>query len=154
MLPAMRSTVLPLFAVLSLGIALPCVAADASAEALVFFREFEDRANQFDPALADLYSDDAMIKARRLYPTGRVQELTLSGDKWKALIRQAMPLAKARGDRNSFRHVSASPDSKQVTITAERHSHLKGYASPFMLIIRKQADGAWIIVEERTESRP
>jgi hypothetical protein len=46
--------------------------------------------------VADLYADDAVIRNRRTYPTGEVREATVPAAQYKALIRQAIPLAKAR----------------------------------------------------------
>jgi len=103
----------------------PASLADSTAEGLALFREYEARGSRFDPSVADLYSDDALIKTKRLMPGGKAQELTHRGDKWKAMIRQLMPVAQQRGDRNTFNKVAAKPDGKQVVITAERYSHLK-----------------------------
>ena len=127
--------------------------ADPAAEALALFREYESRGSQFDPTLADLYSDDALIKTKRVHADGRTQELTFWGDKWKALIRQAMPLAKERKDRNSFSKISAKADGNNVVITTERFSYLKRYRSPLVLVVRKHGD-KWHIIEERSETRP
>jgi hypothetical protein len=128
--------------------------ADDTADALAFFKEYIARSDRFDPGLADLYADDAAIRSKRIMPDGKTQTLSFSGAQWKALIKQAMPLAKQRGDRNTFRTVSAKPDGNSVVITAERYSHLKSYSSPFALLVTKDPTGAWKISAELTETRP
>jgi hypothetical protein len=137
----------------SLGVAF-AARADDTAEALAFFRDYVARADRFDPGLADLYADDAAVRSKRIMPDGKSQTLTVSGAEWKALIRQAMPIAKQRGDHNTFRNVSAKPVGKDVMVTAERYSHLKNYTSPFALLVRRDASGAWKITAEITETRP
>ena len=128
--------------------------ADSTSEALALFRDYDTRTARFDVTLADLSSDDAVIRSRRLLPGQQPQELSFRGHQWKAMIRQLMPLAQQRGDRNSFSKVVAKPDGDRVVITSERYSHLKAYTSPFTLVVRKDRSGAWKIIEERSETRP
>ena len=128
--------------------------ADDAAEVLSMFKEYVARSDRFDPGLAELYADDAAIRSKRVLPGGRTETMSLSGAQWKALIRQAMPLAKERGDRNTFRNVAAKPSGSDVIVTAERFSHLKNYASPFAQFWRKDKSGAWKIGAELTETRP
>jgi ketosteroid isomerase-like protein len=140
-----------LLAVLSLST--PTFASDVS-EALTVFREYVARSDRFDPSVADLYADDAAIRTTRVLPDGTSQALALAGAQWKGLIRQVMPLAKARGDRNTFSKVSAKTVGKTVVITAERHSRLKGYTSPFSMVLARDPAGSWKITAESTETRP
>jgi hypothetical protein len=123
--------------------------------ALAAFRDYEARAARIDPALADLYADDARIVSRRLMPDGTSRSLSFRGAEWKALIRQAMPAAQQRGDTNSFRAPRATAQGPDlVRIEAERFNHLKRYASPFALLLRRDARGTWRIVDEYSETRP
>jgi hypothetical protein len=108
----------------------------------------------FDAAAADLYADDAVIKNKRTYPNGQVRELTLPAAQYKSLIRQAMPLAKARGDTNSYSDVIFTSEGSGVRIRATRFSNLKKYSSPISLLMTPQPDGRWLIREELSESQP
>ncbi|RYG69559.1 hypothetical protein EON77_14590, partial [bacterium] len=72
----------------------------------------------FDPAAADLYADDARIVNRRRYPNGEVRELAFPAPRYKALLRAALPLAAARGDRNSYSNVSFTSEGTRVRIAA------------------------------------
>src|SRR3569832_544400 len=49
-----------------------------------------------DPGVADLYTDDAVIRNKRFYPDGRMREMTIPAPQYKQLIRDAMPLAQSR----------------------------------------------------------
>jgi hypothetical protein len=124
-----------------------------SAKAL--FDRYVKLEQAFDARLADLYADDAVITNKRTYPNGEVRELTFPAPKYKALIRQAMPLAKARGDRNTYSRCEYQALSdRRVQITCSRYSELKQYTSPLMLVVGLTRGGAWVIQEERSESRP
>jgi len=131
----------------------PAGAGDAITDALALFRDYEARSAGFDLALSDLYSDDALIKTKRVDSRG-VRELSFSGAKWKLMIRAAMPVARMRGDTNRFSDISARTAADAVVITVKRHSELKGYTSPLTLVVRRDGTGAWKIVEEESETRP
>ncbi|WP_262272218.1 hypothetical protein [Microvirga yunnanensis] len=70
------------------------------------------------------------------------------------MIRQALPQAQQRGDRNSFQDVSAKPGNTGIMITARRYSHLKNYTSPWAILVTKQQAGDWKISAEIVETRP
>lgn len=135
------------------------VAAVASAQASndaakQLFEQYVALGHAYDSTVADLYSDDALIKNKRAYPTGKVRELTLPAGDYKTLIRQAMPLAKARGDRSTYSNVKYTPEGSRVRITASRFSELKKYTSPISLLVGPSGNGRWLIYEEISESRP
>jgi ketosteroid isomerase-like protein len=142
-----------LVAIVILSALCGAAAADPVAEGLAFFREYERRSAQFDASLTELYADDALIRSRRV--TGSTtREMSFRGDQWKQMIKLAMPVAKMRGDTNSYSNVSARQSGGDVIVTAQRYSELKRYTSPLTLVLRKSREGAWRIVEERSETQP
>jgi hypothetical protein len=76
------------------------VAAQATApgSAQELWDDFVELGTGFDPTLADLYADDAVIHLTRRYPDGRTRTLQLTGKEYKPMVRQAMPIARHRGD--------------------------------------------------------
>src|SRR5690349_12995104 len=117
------------FAIAGFAPMVPAVAQGMD-DAKSLFDSYVQRERGFDPAVADLYADDAVIRNRRRYPDGQVRELTLPAHQYKALIRQVMPTAKARGDTNSYSAVTFTNEGPGVRIRATRFSHLKKYSSP------------------------
>lgn len=117
------------------------------------FEEFVALGRAYDPAVADLYADDAVIMNRRTYQTGEVRDITVPAPKYKALLREVMPIAKAQGDRNTYSDVTFTPQGRRVRITATRFSELKQYASPISLLVGPGPGGKWVIHEELSESR-
>lgn len=109
----------------------------------------------FDPAMADLYADHAVIRNTRRYPTGQVRQIELTGAEYQALIRQTLPLAEARGDRSTYSDVTYTVNEDgSVTIEAARYSELKDYKSPIRITVAGGEEGPWRIVEELSESQP
>jgi hypothetical protein len=101
-----------------------------------------------------LYSDAAIIKNKRTYPGGQVRELSMPAPQYKELIRQAMPLAKARGDRNTYSECKYEEAAERVRIACQRYSELKKYTSPLVLVVGPAPGGDWLIFEELSESQP
>ena len=128
--------------------------ASASKQAVAVFAKYKALERSFDPAIADLYCDSALIRNTRKYPTGQTRTLELPSPKYKALIRAAMPIAKARGDYATYSGVSYLPEGKNVRVKTTRYSVLKKYTSPMSLLIGSCNGGAWSVLEEIGESQP
>ncbi len=108
----------------------------------------------FDAAMADLYAADAVIRNRRTYPTGQVRELTFPAPQYKSLLRQAMPLARARKDTNRYSGCAYAPEGERVRISCTRYSELKHYSSPIELLVGPGPGGTWLVFAELSESQP
>ena len=130
------------------------VADDRIAKAKEVFERFVALGQAFDPDLADLYADDAVINNKRTLPTGEVKELSLPAPEYRNLIRSAMSLANARGDTSTYSDVVYKVEGDGVRITADRFSNLKKYHSPISILLKPDASGAWLIAEELSESKP
>jgi hypothetical protein len=130
------------------------VQADPISEVRTIFNRYSEQEAAFDAAIADLYADSAIIKNRRSYPDGSVRELTMPAPRYKQMVRSVMPLAKARGDYNTYSGVTFHQEGAAVRVTALRYSMLKKYTSPLSLLFVRSSAGAWLIQEELSESRP
>jgi hypothetical protein len=130
------------------------LSADSRAKAEQLWNRYVALEAAFDPAVADLYADDAVIRNRRTYPTGEVREATVPAAQYKALIRQAIPLAKAKNDLSRYSGCAYTAEGPRVRVACARFSTLKNYTSPISLLVGPGPDGAWLIFEESSESRP
>jgi hypothetical protein len=115
---------------------------------------YVERGTVFDPSLADLYATNAIIRNTRRYPDGRTRTLEMSGKQYQALIRQAMPLARSRGDVDVYSNVKFERIGKRTRITATRYSTLKKYEAPHELIVGNPTGAGWRILQEIGESQP
>lgn len=120
-------------------------------EAKDVFDQYMALEAKFDPAVADLYADDAIIRNTRRSADGTSQTRTMPAPTYKDLIRKSMPTAKARGDSNQYSSIRTRLEDGKVRVTATRYSDLKKYSSPLSLLIA-QRSGRWLIVEEISES--
>src|SRR5687767_6337225 len=120
-------------------------------EATQLFERYVALEAKFDPAIADLYADDVMIKNTRRYPDGTSRTMSLPAPTYKELIRTSMPTAKARGDTNQYSGMTSKVEDGKLRVTAIRYSDLKKSYSPLSLLIG-QRSGRWLIIEELSES--
>lgn len=123
-------------------------------EAEALFERYQALGRAYDPAVADLYCDTALIRNVRTYPTGEKRTLDFPATKYKELVRSVMPLAQARGDLNTYSQISAVAEGPNVRITAARFSELKKYSSPVSVSVGQCGDTGLAILEELSESRP
>jgi hypothetical protein len=148
-------TVWTLRVFLVLALMMPGIAnAGAIDDAQIFFGRYAALEKAFDPAMADLYSEEAYIKNTRYYPDGQSKEMVIKGIDYKRLVRAALPIAKARGDSNIYSDVVYTEENGAVRIRAIRFSELKKYESPISLLVMAGHDGKYRIYEEISESRP
>jgi hypothetical protein len=132
------------------------LSADSRAKAEQLWNRYVALEAAFDPAVADLYADDAVIRNRRTYPTGEVREATVPAIQYKTLVRQAIPLARGKNDISRYSDCRYTPgeETGRVRIVCARFSELKNYTSPFSLLVGPGPGGGWLIFEELSESRP
>jgi len=118
------------------------------------FDSYQSLERSFDPAIADLYCDTALIRNTRTYPDGNKRTLELPAPKYKELIRSSMPMAKASGDHSNYSKITYSIEGENVRINSSRYSVRKKYTSPMSLLVGACNGGAWAILEELSESQP
>lgn len=128
--------------------------AQAGSPAQSVFASYQSLERAFSPDVADLYCDTAVIRNVRTYPGGQKRTLEMPAPKYKALIRAAMPLAKAKGDYSTYSKVAYAPEGENIRITATRYSVAKQYSSPISLLVGSCNGGDWALLEELSESRP
>jgi ketosteroid isomerase-like protein len=130
-------------------------APDLEQEARQFLARYVALGDAYDVAVADLYSDDAVIRSYRRYPHGLERSLEMKGAQWKDLIRKVMPLAKAQNDRSEYKEPSFVVGEGRVRIDAKRYSVRKCYWDPeYYLVVARQPDGSLKIIEEYSETQP
>lgn len=150
---AARVTVLVVLALSAVATA-QSPSSEARARAEQLWNRYVALEAAFDPAVADLYADDAVIRNRRTYPTGEVREATVPAAQYKLLVRQAIPLAKEKNDVSRYSGCTYAAEAARVRIVCARFSVLKNYTAPISVLVGPGPGGGWLIFEELSESRP
>jgi hypothetical protein len=126
---------------------------EAIAKAKAFFARYVQLEHSFDPAMADLYADKAVLMNKRIYPDGKVSALQIPALRYKHVLRTTMADAKQKGDISTYSNESYTPEGDKVRIKVTRYSVLKKYSSPMSQLVGPDAQGNWVIYEETSESR-
>jgi hypothetical protein len=126
---------------------------EAIAKARAFFARYVQLEHSFDPAMADLYADKAVLMNKRIYPDGKVSALQIPALRYKHVLRTTMADAKRKGDISTYSNESYTPEGDKVRIKVTRYSVLKKYSSPMSQLVGPDAQGNWVIYEETSESR-
>jgi hypothetical protein len=128
-------------------------AAKQSAAAL--FSRYQDLEHAFDPALVDLYADDARIVSRVIVPGRPPTVRKWSGQQYKELLGRALKKAKEKKqDLNYYSATTYLDEGDRVRIKTLRYAELQKAVSPVELLVGPDSSGTWRIFEELSESHP
>ena len=70
------------------------------------------------------------------------------------MVRQAMPIARNRGDLDVYSNVRFENLGDRTRITATRYGTLKKYRAPHELIVGNVGSSGWKILKETGEAGP
>lgn len=127
----------------------------ASDEPLELFDSYIQLGESFDPDVANLYSDDALVHAYRVYPHGLERNMELTGAQWKELMSRVMPIAKAQNDKSTFSNIAVTEIEGGYKIKADRYSVRKCYTDTgYYMIVKPTENGSLKIFEEYMETKP
>jgi hypothetical protein len=152
--------ILALFALCQIAAAAKAAASKTAApkgdlipKAKAFFQHYVELEHAFDPAIADLYSDQAVIKNTQYTVDGKVVPLTKPVAKYKQVLRDYMK-TKARqiGDVSNYSNDTYAQEGNRVRIKVTRYSSIEKVSSPVSLLVGPDATGRWLIYEELSES--
>ncbi len=129
------------------------LAQDPPAPAKALFERYVALDLAFDPAIADLYSDEAKIEITRIAPDGEKRTAVIPARKYKDQIRVAMPMAKITGEKSSYDEVKYAAEGERVRITCQRSSGPPETAGALSLLVGTGPEGGWLIYEELAESK-
>ena len=120
-----------------------------------FFQRYVELGDAFDPSVANLYSDKAIIHAYRVYPHGLERNMEMTGAQWKQLITKVMPLAKSQNDKSTFSKVEINEFDGGFKIKADRYSVRKCYTDTgYYMVVKPDGNGSLKIFEEYMETKP
>ena len=125
---------------------------DAIAKAKAFFARYVQLEHAYDPALAGLYADNAVLINKRIYPDGKVNPVRIPASTYKHLIQTSIADPKQRGNINTYSNESYTVEGDKVRIKATAYRVLKKYSSPLSQLVGPDAKGNWVIYEETSES--
>lgn len=123
-------------------------------EAQRLFKQFVDLERAYDPAQADLYAPQAVIKDTRVYQDGENKTLTWTGDSYRQIIKAQLPVARARNEQFVYSQMSYSKEGNNVRLRCTRSLPSRKFSSPLEMVFAPAQKNGWKIVEETCQSQP
>lgn len=120
-----------------------------------FFEVAVALAREYDARALDFYADDARMTLYRRVPEGMRKVTALTGAEFKALVPKIWPIARQRGERDSFSNIRVSIAGGRATIRGDRYSEFRCYTDKdWFMVIERQVGGSYLIVEEQAVIQP
>lgn len=138
------------FAILMIGLG---VFAGDREDALSFFNDFVSASNTYSPTLLKMYSDDARIIRQVVTPQGKLVNAYFSADDYKRQMKLSEKLAKIRNYKNYYSNVTITQVPNGYRIDSMRKPSLSDYKLKSSMVIQKQPNGKWLIVEELMQTK-
>ncbi len=129
------------------------VLADDNQEALKFFKEYVTAANNYDPEVVNMYSPNAKIIRQVVKPDGSLVDVETDADTYIKQLKIGQTTAKIRRYKNSYTDVTLQKVDKGYKISSLRQPTGETYKLKSYMIVQKQPDGKWLIVEELMQTK-
>ena len=129
------------------------VLADENADALKFFRHYVNAANSYSSSILDIYSPDAKIIRQVITPEGELVDVEADTDTYIRQLKIGSKAAKLRQYKNNYTNITTAKTDKGIKISAMRQPSGEKYKLRFYMIVKKQSDGQWKIVEELMQTK-
>lgn len=122
-------------------------------DAMDFFNSFVSASNNYSPSLLNMYSNDAKIIRQIVKPDGTTANAYFTADQYRGQLRISEKIAKIRKYKNYYSNINMTKVSNGYKISAMRKPSLSDYKLKTYVIVQKQPDGKWLIVEEMMQTK-
>ncbi len=130
------------------------VFADDKQEALNFFNNYVKAANTYNPVITEMYSPSAKIIRQVVKPDGSTVNVQTNTATYIKQMKLGQAGAKLRHYTNSYTNITAAPISEgKVKVSSLRQPSGETYRLKTYMILQKQPNGKWLIVEEMMQTK-
>lgn len=129
------------------------VLADENQEALKFFHKYVSAANSYNPSVLQMYAPNAKIIRQVVKPDGELVDVETDIETYVKQLRIGQKTAKIRRYKNTYTNINSSPVENGYKITSLRQPSGEKYKLKSYMIVQKQPDGKWLIVEEMMQTK-
>jgi hypothetical protein len=124
---------------------------DDIAAAKKLFERYKSYERAYDPAMAELYSEDARLDLTAIHQSGAVGHAAVSGDGVKRSIIKSLKIAKVKGEEMTYKDVSYEKEGDGIRIAGTISFKKKKFTMPWSILVEPDEKGAWLIMEETVE---
>ena len=130
------------------------VFADDRQGALNFFNGYIKAANTYSPTVPEMYSPNAKIIRQVVKPDGTTQNVETDTATYIKQMKLGQSGAKLRHYTNSYSNVTVTPlGNNKYKVSSLRQPSGESYKLKTYMVVQKQANGKFIIVEEMMQTK-
>lgn len=122
-------------------------------EALKFFKEYINAANNYSPELVQMYSPEAKIIRQVIKPDGELVDVETDTDTYISQMKMGQKGAKMRKYKNTYTDIKAEKVQNGYKISSLRQPSGEKYKLKTYMIVQKQTSGKWLIIEEMMQTK-
>lgn len=141
-----------LLTLISLIIGLSAFAGERE-DALGFFNSYMQASNNYSASLLNMYSDNAKIIRQVVKPDGTLKNVNFSIDDYRSQMKLSAKLAKLKKYKNIYSNISVTKAPNGYKIDMLRQPTGESYKLKSSMIVQKQPNGKWLIVEEMMQTK-
>ena len=142
-----------LFTLLAICFLSSAVFADDKQDALSFFNSYVEGANNYSPAIAEMYSPSAKIIRQVVKPDGTTVDVSTDTATYIKQMKIGQAGAKLRKYKNTYTNISVTPQDGAYKISSLRQPSGEDYKLKTYMVVKKQPNGKWLIVEEMMQTK-
>ena len=143
-----------LFTLFTLTLVSLSVFADNKQEALDFFNNYVNAANTYSTTVADMYSPTAKIIRQVIKPDGTTVDVETDTATYIKQMKIGQAGAKLRQYKNNYTNITINPISdNEYKISSLRQPSGETYKLKTHMVVKKQQNGKWLIVEELMQTK-
>ena len=129
------------------------VFADENQEALDFFNKYIGAANSYSSEVTSMYASNAKIIRQVIKPNGDVVDVQTDTNTYIRQLRLGQKTAKFRKYKNTYTNIVSDKVDNGYKISSLRQPSGEKYRLKSYMIVQKQPDGRWLIVEEMMQTK-
>lgn len=130
------------------------VFADEKQEALNFFNNYVNAANNYSDSVGKMYSPSAKIIRQVVKPDGTLVDVDTDTATYLRQLKLGQAGAKLRKYKNTYTEVNVTPMSGgRYKISSLRQPTGETYKLKTYMIVKKQPNGTWLITEELMQTK-
>lgn len=127
--------------------------ADEAQEAMQFFNNYVGAANSYSSEVTSMYAPNAKIIRQVIKPNGDVVDVQTDTNTYIRQLRLGQKTAKFRKYKNTYTNIVSDKVDNGYKISALRQPSGEKYRLKSYMVVQKQPDGNWLIVEEMMQTK-
>ncbi len=128
--------------------------ADDKQDALNFFNSYVNAANTYSPTVANMYSSNAKIIRQVVKPDGTTVNVDTDTATYIKQMKLGQAGAKLRNYKNNYSNIIVTDlGNGRYKVSSLRQPSGESYKLKTYMIVKKQSDGKWQIVEEMMQTK-